>query len=88
MNLFDVPAGVRVRVKAKHLRWIDRRRHREVAKDITFEAITTNKYVHFQGTHRRLLINHTIPVFGAFGVWQSNKEVELLSNDQSIGRKN
>ncbi len=78
MKLFNVADGQRVRVRARHLRWVDHRRQREVAKDITFEAITTKRYIYFRGAHRRLLINHTIPVFGAFGVWQANKEVELI----------
>lgn len=78
MRLFDVAAGKRVRLTSKTIKWSERSIEQGVADNVTWEGTTTNRYFHYKGARRRLLVNHTIELWSEYGIWQRDTEVELL----------
>lgn len=78
MQLFNVPAGKRVRIRAKLVRWVDAGIEHIIGEDLTWEGRTTDKYYNFQGTKRRLIVDHNIKGWKQMGIWQRDIEVEVL----------
>lgn len=78
MKLFSVPDGKRVRITSKLIRFVEHRQEQVVAEDVTFTAITTNKYFFYKGAHRRLLVNHDVTFWAEYGIWQKDTRIEIV----------
>lgn len=78
MLLFDVPDKMKVRVSSKRVYWVEAGAEKTVASDITWEGVTTDRYSFYKNIQRRLIINHDIGFFKAYGVWQKNVECKII----------
>lgn len=78
MQVFDVPANVRIRLTSKMIRWVERTSEKVVVENITWEGTTTDEYIFFKKVRRRLIVNHTVDSLSE-GIWQSNTECEIVS---------
>lgn len=79
MRLFDVPGGIRVRITSALIRWVDVGDELKVAENLTWEGTTTDEYFTFREIKRRLIVNHSIPMFKGHGTWQRDCECELVN---------
>lgn len=86
MKLFAVPDGKRVRITSKLIRFVEHRQEQVVAEDVTFEAVTTNKYFFYKNAHRRLLVNHNVSFWKEYGIWQRDTKIELLEHQVLDGQ--
>ena len=79
MRLFAVPSRTRVRIHSGGMRWCDHRSEETMYKGVIFEATTTNCYCYYKGAKRRLLINPDIKTPDGIGIWQSDKQCEIVA---------
>jgi len=80
MRLFEVKAGLRVRIRSRHVRYLVRKGVSvDIAHSATFEGTVTNEFVELDGANRRLLIDLSIDFWKGFGVWQSDCECEVVN---------
>lgn len=77
-RLFDLPRNVRVRLTSTLITWVDKNREETIGENVTWEGVTTNRYRHFRGVRRRLLINPTVSSHGELGIWQRDCDCELV----------
>jgi hypothetical protein len=82
-KLFDVPNGVRVRIKSKLIKWIEGRKETIIGSDLYYEAETTNRFEYYKGKRRRLLVNHNLDFWYRYGIWQIDTTCERLNNARS-----
>lgn len=78
MLLFDVPAGKRVRITSRLIRWVERGSVRTIAENITWEGTTTDRYFFYKGAQRRLLVDHTAGFWQEYGIWQRNARCDIV----------
>ena len=77
MRLFDVANGRRVRITSRLVQWIEGSAEFQVAENLSWEGVTTDRYFFYKGARRRLLVNHTVP-WPEYGIWQRDCECEIL----------
>lgn len=75
-----------MRITSKLIRWVEHQSERKIAEDVTWEGTTTDKYFHYKGAERRLIVEHTID-WPEYGVWQADKEVEVINDESPATRK-
>ena len=69
-RLFQVADGCRVRIEAQRVRWVDEGVEELIAENTVWFGTTTPHYWMFNGTKRRLLVDHTLGVHADSGIWQ------------------
>lgn len=74
MTLFQIPAGRRVRISSRLIRWLQHGIEHTIAEDVTWEGTTTSRYFVYKGELRRLIIDHTVSCWPEYGVWQKETE--------------
>ena len=79
MRLFTVPAGRRVRITSKLIRWVESVVEHTVAENYTWEGRTTDRYMYYKSHRRRMLVDHTID-WPEYAIWQRDTEVELIDD--------
>ena len=77
-QLFDLPANTRIRITSTTVLWLERGTKRKVDENVTWEGTTTDVYYTHQGVRRRLIVNHTLDQWRDHGIWQRDKECEVL----------
>lgn len=79
MRLFKVPIHKRVRLTSKIIRWkISDKVEEEIAKNVTWEGTTTDRYKVYDGKLRRLIIKPSVDFFRSKEIWQVDTDCEVL----------
>lgn len=77
MRLFDVPAGQRVRITSKLIRWVEYTTEYTIAEDFTWEGVATNNYLFYKGCMRRMMVNHTVD-WPEYAIWQRDTDCDVI----------
>ncbi len=80
MRLSLVPAGSRVRIVSKLIRWVEHSAEQRLADDVTWEGTVTDKTYFYKGHKRWLIVDHTID-WPEYGVWQKDTEVDVIPHE-------
>ena len=87
MRLFKVGDKVRVRITSKLIHWVEHGRDTTVAENLTWEGTTTDRYYFYKGAHRRLITNHTVDMWGEYGIWQRDTDDCEIIEDMHVSRQ-
>lgn len=79
MLLFETPNRTRVRVISKRIYWAEGGSEKTVAMNHSWVGTVTDSYYTYKGVRRRLVVNHSISFWKAYGVWQRDIEVEVIN---------